>query len=154
MDLNDAAQIETLLDHAIDIEKEAYPANDKIKDDFVDAEFDLNSAIQNTKDLERRKKVIQVEWSGQDIITELEPLKVNIIMNSFNQIKVFRFGSFRPIFKVQHYLEAFCLHSAFENFLTLCVFLNTLILAIDHYGIDEGLEKIFNNMNLAFTIIF
>ena len=32
--------------------------------------------------------------------------------------------------------------------------LNTLILAIDHYGIDPDIERIFNNINTAFTVIF
>ena len=41
-----------------------------------------------------------------------------------------------------------------ENFMTIWVVLNTLILAIDHYGIDTTTEDMFNQWNLAFTIIF
>jgi hypothetical protein len=97
--------MEALLEHAINIEKEPYKVEESTKDYFVDAEFDLNSAIFNTKDRERRKRVINVEWSGQDIIEALEPNRVSNIMNSFNNIKVFRVGYFRPLFKMQHYLE-------------------------------------------------
>jgi len=34
------------------------------------------------------------------------------------------------------------------------VTLNTIILAIDHYGIDKDLDKIFSDLNFAFTLIF
>mmetsp|Transcript_20026 Transcript_20026/g.3279 ORF Transcript_20026/g.3279 Transcript_20026/m.3279 type:complete len:154 (+) Transcript_20026:408-869(+) len=38
--------------------------------------------------------------------------------------------------------------------MTLCVLLNTIVLALDHYGISEEMEEVLTDMNLAFTIIF
>lgn len=42
----------------------------------------------------------------------------------------------------------------FENFMTISVTINTVALAMDHYGIDPSLEKTLTDMNLVFTIIF
>lgn len=38
--------------------------------------------------------------------------------------------------------------------MTLCVLINTVILALDHYGIEEDFEEVLTTMNLVFTIIF
>ena len=38
--------------------------------------------------------------------------------------------------------------------MTLCVFLNTFVMALDRYGIEERTEIILNNLNLTFTYIF
>lgn len=38
--------------------------------------------------------------------------------------------------------------------MTLCVVLNTIVLAMDHYGMDSEMEDVLTDMNLSFTIIF
>jgi hypothetical protein len=38
--------------------------------------------------------------------------------------------------------------------MTFCVVANTVVLAMDHYGIEEDMENTLQDLNLAFTIIF
>jgi len=42
----------------------------------------------------------------------------------------------------------------FDNFMTFCVLLNTVILALDRYGISETTESILSTFNTVFTYIF
>ena len=42
----------------------------------------------------------------------------------------------------------------FENLMTLCVTINTVTLAIDHYGISPATENVLSKFNTFFTIIF
>lgn len=42
----------------------------------------------------------------------------------------------------------------FDQFMIICVLLNTIVMAMDRYGIDPHTEKVLNNLNLAFTYIF
>ena len=42
----------------------------------------------------------------------------------------------------------------FENFLTLCVLFNTIVMAMESYDMDEKMEKDLEFLNLIFTWIF
>ena len=44
--------------------------------------------------------------------------------------------------------------SLFENFMTLSVLLNTIVMAMDSYGIDKELELTLEDINQVFTWIF
>lgn len=44
--------------------------------------------------------------------------------------------------------------SLFNYFMTLCIALNTLVLALNHYGIDQDMASVLDTANLTFTIIF
>ena len=41
-----------------------------------------------------------------------------------------------------------------ENFMTACVFANTVVLAVDYYGIDQETADILSVLNTFFTIVF
>lgn len=41
-----------------------------------------------------------------------------------------------------------------ENLMTLLVFMNTIILSLDHYGIDPDTQSVLQGFNTFFTIIF
>ena len=147
-------EIEAKLNYIVNIEKAPYENIEEYYDDFLDADFDLEDAIIETKSRERKFKRLKIEWSGQDIISAYEPYQTNIIMKSLSSLRVYQISHIRPLYKIRQYLKDFIKSGTFENIMTLCVTLNTAILAIDHYGIDPELEKIFTNLNLAFTIIF
>ncbi len=51
-------------------------------------------------------------------------------------------------------IKWFVLLGLFDNFMTICVTINTVALATDHYGIDPSLATTLTDMNLIFTIIF
>lgn len=41
-----------------------------------------------------------------------------------------------------------------DNFMTICVAVNTICLAIDRYGIDKSTEEFLTQANTIFTYIF
>jgi hypothetical protein len=54
-----------------------------------------------------------------------------------------------PIKKARVFLKYIVKHSLFDNAMTFCVLLNTIVMGMDHYGIDE---KQFNDLEYAGTI--
>ena len=44
-------------------------------------------------------------------------------------------------------LKMFVKTSLFENFMTLSVLLNTIVMAMDSYGIDKDLERTLEDIN-------
>lgn len=135
-------------------ERTPYRNNEEYLDEFLDAEFDMEDAITEVKKKDTKRKILKAEWSGQDVIAALEPYKTNRIIRDLNSTRVYLAGWFSPIYKLREYLKSLVVSGYFENFMTLCVTLNTLTLAIDHYGINKQLDKNFTNLNLGFTIIF
>ncbi len=123
-------------------------------DQFVDESFDIERAIRDRKNREAKNGKVRAEWSGQDIISALEPYKVNIIIDELSNIRVYRRDLLRKYHLITEFIKYVVKSSLVENFMTIWVVLNTLILAIDHYGIDTNIEDMFNQWNLAFTIIF
>ena len=51
-------------------------------------------------------------------------------------------------------LKQFIRLSIFENFLTVCVLINTIVMAMESYDIDEALSADLEFMNDIFTWIF
>ena len=56
--------------------------------------------------------------------------------------------------KAQYPLYQFVESKWFNHIMTLCVIINTIVLALDHHGISEDMETNLQDMNFAFTIIF
>ena len=47
-----------------------------------------------------------------------------------------------------------CMNPFFEHTMTFCVFFNTVVMAMDHYGISHETEVLLNYFNECFTYIF
>lgn len=56
--------------------------------------------------------------------------------------------------KARALLKMHAMSLVFENLMTFCVLLNTVVMSLDRYGIDEETEDVLNTMNLVFTYIF
>ena len=67
---------------------------------------------------------------------KLDPFKVRIALKSLNSVKVWQNGPKGTLKRIRVMLKALIIHSIVDNFMLLCVLANTIILAIDHYGID------------------
>jgi hypothetical protein len=63
-------------------------------------------------------------------------------------------GARGTIQKIRSPLKTFVDGKFFNNLMTLCVILNTIILAMDHHGISDEWASALVNMNFTFTIIF
>jgi len=60
----------------------------------------------------------------------------------------------RYVKKLRWIVKAFILSTVMDNFLTFCVFSNTICLAMDRYGIDPEMENFLTWANTVFTYIF
>ena len=54
--------------------------------------------------------------------------------NQLNSIRVWKKGCLTPFKKFRFAMRNFVLSLFFENFMTLCVTINTIGLSIEHYG--------------------
>ena len=77
-------------------------------------------------------------WSGQDVLDiGLNMEKSNWVVAKMNKVRVWPKGILNTIKKTRFIMKAFVRTSLFENFLTLCVLVNTIVMAMDSYDIDE-----------------
>jgi hypothetical protein len=95
-----------------------------------------------------------LEWSGQDIMTRLDPYKARIAMRALNSIRVWPKGIHGYIKRFRIMIRTLVKSSVYENFFILCVIINTIILTMDHYGIDTAVSNTLSSFNFVFTIIF
>lgn len=87
-------------------------------------------------------------------MNRFDPYKVRIALNELNSIRVWPEGSYGIFNRCRTVLKRIMKHWILENFMTLCVFANTIILAMDHYGIDDETSNLLQTFNTFFTIIF
>ena len=71
-----------------------------------------------------------------------------------NKMRVWPKGLYNTVKKVRCLMKQFIRLSIFENFLTLCVLFNTIVMAMDSYDIDEKTKTDLEFLNKIFTYIF
>ena len=71
-----------------------------------------------------------------------------------NKLRVWPKGFYNAVKKIRCVMKLFIRNSLFENFLTLCVLINTIGMAMDAYDIDEQKKADLEFLNLIFTWIF
>ena len=71
-----------------------------------------------------------------------------------NKLRVWPKGPHNQIKKARSFIKAFTRLGLFENFLTLCVLINTIVMAMNSYSITDDMEKKLEQMNEIFTWIF
>ena len=64
-----------------------------------------------------------------------------------NSLRVWPLFAFGYVKKARCLLKMCVKTSLFENFMTLSVLLNTIVMAMDSYGIDKGLEASLEDIN-------
>jgi len=64
-----------------------------------------------------------------------DPYKARIALDSLNKIRVWPKGIHGYVKRARVSLKHFMKSTFIENFMTFCVFANTIVLSIDHYGI-------------------
>ena len=65
-----------------------------------------------------------------------DPYKARIALNSINKIRVWPKGFYGKVKRARVALKKLMKGAFVENFMTACVFANTIVLAVDYYGID------------------
>jgi len=84
----------------------------------------------------------------------LDPQKARMALESLTAIRVWPKGFHGYVKRARCFLKVIVKNAFFENFMTLCVTINTVTLAIDHYGISENTGDILSTFNMVFTVIF
>lgn len=87
-------------------------------------------------------------------MTRFDPYKARIALNSLNNIRVWPTGFYGYVKRGRVLLKNIMRSSAIEHFLILAVACNTVVLALDHYGISEGATAILQLFNKIFTVVF
>jgi hypothetical protein len=110
---------------------------------FIAADLTTLMREQDLKSLN-----VQGQWSGQQVSK-----------GSMDCLQDFSFilwpkSPWRVVAKARHLLKELVQGNFFNNLMTLCVLMNTIVLAIDHYGISSKTAHDLQAMNFAFTIIF
>lgn len=108
------------------------------------------AAIKQEMDKERGNSALKSAWQGSEVKPQSEQ-RVRAVDFTYRLWQEGLRGTYqRWASPLQRLVE-----SANFNFaMTLCVVLNTLVLAIDHYGIEASLASGLDKCNLTFTIIF
>lgn len=125
-------------------EMEAYKSIVFIAKDHID--------IQTVCD-ENTNRIVG-EWSGKDVSPENEDAEAYKNSVSLSDYYIWGTGWSAKAAKIKKMMYILVESRMFNNLMTICVVLNTIVLATDHHGISEEWEEINNNMNFAFTIIF
>ena len=95
-----------------------------------------------------------LEWSGQDVIQRMEPKKAIRITKQLSRFYIWPKGLYGMWRKINTFMCMFVFNPLFDNFMTLCVLVNSICLALDRYGIPEEEEAVLTQMNNIFTYIF
>lgn len=135
-------------DHVPNELKEAF----SLPKDMSSYDIDFNEVRMDDSNFKKRRPI----WSGQDVlpigITDMK--QANWILAKMNLLRVWPKGLFNPIKKVRTVIKDFTRLSIFGAFLTTCVLINTIGMAMDSYDIKAETQANLEEMNLIFTWIF
>lgn len=136
--------INTLQDSNFKTNSEDPRQNSDYVPEEIKKEFDLNRdmsqyeidfVLVRTHDAQFKKR--QPTWSGQEVLDiGLNMAKSQWILKKVNKLRVWPKGFHNLAKKVRCLLKQFIRLSIFDNFLTLCVLINTVVMAMDSYDID------------------
>lgn len=94
-------------------------------------------------------------WSGQEVLSlSLDIAKSKKILKMMSKTRVWPKGLFNYVKKFRAFLKAFIRLTLFENFLTGCVLINTVVMAMDAYDIKDQTKADLEFLNEIFTYIF
>lgn len=81
-----------------------------------------------------------MEWSGQDVFLDMDRSTAWGYTQQLSKIKVRQKGCCGMVRYWRDLVKKFVNSGLFENFMTICVTINTVALAMDHYGIEASLN--------------
>ena len=74
-------------------------------------------------------------WSGQEILsTSLNSDQAEWVTQKISSVRVWPKGKYNYIKKFRALLKMHCMNPLFENSMTFCVLLNTVVMSMDKYG--------------------
>jgi hypothetical protein len=101
------------------------------------------------------KRKFRPIWSGQDVLPDTLNFEKSMpVIELLNAVRVWPPGFQGVLKRIRFVLRLFEGHPLFDNSMTFAVLLNTIILSMDYYGIEEEFEGILSTFNSYFTYIF
>lgn len=111
--------------------------------------------FNNIRKFDAGKKKIKPMWSGQDILPDsLDNEKCALIVNKINGHRVWPTGVFGMYKRAKFLWRIQVKSDMYDHFFTFFVFLNTITLALERYGINPDLEIFLESTNIYFTVVF
>lgn len=129
---------------------------------FLTLSLTLTSKTAFTKSLPLAQHLVAAEletgkvlgdWSGSDVKPITEE-KADLVPLNDLPFKLWRAGVMGKLQRIIWPVESMVQSTYFNVAMTLCVLANTVVLAMYHYGMDEGLRSALDHISLAFTILF
>jgi hypothetical protein len=87
-------------------------------------------------------------------MVRFDPSRAKQAIDKINNIRVWPKGPYGYFKRLRVLLKQIVRGSVFDNSMTICVAINTVVLAMDRYGIDSTTAQLLTDMNTAFTWIF
>jgi hypothetical protein len=126
-----------LIDLLSDSDDDMFKKKKKRVDFYLDREIDgFKHIAQARQQIVRRAKDI-IEWSGQDVLSKMDPYKVRLAISDLDRIRVWPYRLEGTIKKARVLLRKIMNSGIVEHGMTLCVLGNTVILSLDYYGASE-----------------
>ena len=105
------------------------------------------------KDISRKKK--HPHWSGQEVLeTGLNNELSAWVVKRINAVRVWPKGPLGYLKKARCLLKIIVKSGLFDSAMTLFVLLNTVVMGMERYGMDEETENFLLMANDLFTWIF
>ena len=115
--------------------------------------YDIDFTAVRNDDANFKKRV--PIWSGQDVLEiGIDKTMSSKILAKMSLLRVWPKGFYNPVKKTRTVIKEFVRLSIFNAFLTICVLINTIGMAMESYDIDPKTSADLEFMNLIFTWIF
>ena len=117
-------------------------------------DISLPELLEKVKaDLEPEKKPL-IPWSGQQVLFNSDPNYAIWATNNLNEIRLWKKGPKGLLEKIRHYVKVFVMSEITGGVMTLCVVINTIVLAMNRYGQSQDEINILQVFNTVFTSLF
>lgn len=94
-------------------------------------------------------------WSGQDVLcVSYNRDHSEAVTSRMSTLRVWPKGFAGVLKRLRFLLKTFIMSNLMDNFMTLAVLMNTVVMALDRYGVKESEDRITTKINQCFTFLF
>ena len=116
-------------------------------------DYTLNFQEIRKHDVNKKKQIRM--WSGQDVLPiHLDEQKSLLVVDLINAHRVWPEGLQGLLKRLRFVIRLHVKAETYDNFFTFFVFLNTITLALQRYGMPKELDEFLEDSNTWFTWIF
>lgn len=123
-------------------------------DYFLEKEVIGDYHISLARDAAFARHKDSTEWSGQDIMPRYDPYKARAAVDSLDSIRVWPYSVHGVVKRMRVLLKYIMNSTIVDNFMTLLVLGNTVVLGLGYYGAPDPIVNFCTSANVFFTIAF